>query len=478
MPNTMASREYGLYVGGEWVATPASDPVYHKFTGDEIARVARARQPDVDHAMAVAERAFRQTPFHPVQRYEALSLAARLLKERHDEFLATEVAEAGFTRKDVRNEIRRAIDVLTLSAEEARRIGGEVLPIQSAVGFERDFAYTFRVPVGVVCAITPFNAPISTVLHKIAPALAAGNSVVLKPAGTTPLCSLKLAQVLTDAGVPRGYLNVLTGPGRQLGRWLSEHPTPRFYTFTGSTAVGRDIQSRAGLRRTNMELGNISATIVCADADLQKAAPVIIGNSFRKAGQVCTSVQRIYAEAPIVDELSRRLAEQTRRLHVGDPDQDDTDVGPMIDERETVRAEGWVEEALRDGARELVPHERRGPLLHPTILADVAPAAKVMRDEIFAPVVSVAPFREFDEAIALVNNTPYGLQAGVFTRDIERAFAAAQRIEVGGVIINGTSSTRADLMPYGGTKESGFGKEGPKYAVEEMTDVRVVVFRR
>jgi len=478
MSSTMASSEYGLYVDGEWVATPATDPVYHKFTGDEIARVARARQSDVDHAMTVAARAFRETPFHPVQRYEALSLAARLLKERHDEFLATEVAEAGFTRKDVRNEIRRAIDVLILSAEEVRRIGGEVLPIQSAVGFERDFAYTFRVPVGVVCAITPFNAPISTVLHKIAPALAGGNSVVLKPAGTTPLCSLKLAQLLTDAGVPRGYLNVLTGPGGQLGRWLSEHPTPRFYTFTGSTAVGRDIQSRVGLRRTNMELGNISATIVCADADLPKAAPVIIGNSFRKAGQVCTSVQRIYAEAPIVNELSRLLAEETRRLHAGDPDRDDTDVGPMIDERETVRAEQWVEEAVRDGARELVPHERRGPLLKPTILADVAPAARVMRDEIFAPVVSVAPFREFDEAIALVNNTPYGLQAGVFTRDIERAFVAAQRIEVGGIIINGTSSTRADLMPYGGTKESGFGKEGPRYAVEEMTEARVVVFRR
>jgi len=478
MAQTMAPKDYGLYIGGEWVATSESDPVYHKFTGEVIARVARARQSDVDRAMTVAERAFRQVPFHPIQRYEALQQAARLLKERHDAFLAVEVAEAGFTRKDVRNEIRRAIDVLTHSAEEVRRIGGEVLPIQSAVGFERDFAYTFRVPVGVVCAITPFNAPISTVLHKIAPALAGGNSVVLKPAGSTPLCSLKLAELLTDAGVPRGYVNVLTGPGRELGRWLSDHPTPRFYTFTGSTGVGRDIQSRVGLRRTNMELGNISATIVCADADLTRAAPVIIGNSFRKAGQVCTSVQRIYVEAPAVDELSRLLAEQTRQLRAGDPDRDDTDVGPMIDERETARAERWVEEALRDGAEPLVPHGRRGALLTPTILTHVQPTAKVMRDEIFAPVVSIAPFQKFDEAIDLVNNTPYGLQAGVFTRDLERALAATQRLEVGGIIINGTSSTRADLMPYGGTKESGFGKEGPRYALEEMTEVRVVVFKR
>jgi len=350
------------------------------------------------------------------------------------------------------------------------------VPIQSAPGFEDALAFTIRVPLGVVAAITPFNSPLNTVCHKIAPALAAGNTVVLKPASPTPLTALRLAGLLLEAGLPPGHLNVLTGSGSEVGRWLTEDSRVRFFTFTGSTAVGEEIQSRIGLRRSCMELGNISATIVCEDADLDRAVPQIVNGAFRKAGQVCTSVQRLYVQRGIYDVFVDRLVAAAQMLRAGDPWDPSTDVGPLISEPQAAQAEQWIGEAVAGGATIRLGSRREGSLLFPTILVDVAADARVLCDEVFAPVVSVLPYAAFDEAVALVNAAPYGLQAGVFTQDLQRALAAAKRLEVGGVIINGTSSTRADLMPYGGTKRSGFGREGPKYAVEEMTESRVVVF--
>lgn len=467
---------HGLLIGNEWVDPGEASPVKDKFTEEVVGHVAQARREHVTGAVDAALAAHAAGSLSPQERYRILQHVASRVRDKEEDFARSIIAETGFTWRDARGDIARAIQTLLVSAEEAKRIGGEVIPIDSAPGFERALAFTIRMPLGVICAITPFNSPLNTVCHKIAPALAAGNSVVLKPATPTPLTAIRLARLFLDAGLPPGWLNVLTGPGAQVGRWLTEDARIRFYTFTGSTEVGEDIQSRIGLRRSCMELGNISATIVCEDADLDRAVPLIVGAAFRKAGQVCTSVQRIFAQRATCTALRDRLREATGRLKVGNPWDSDTDVGPMIAEEKAAQAEGWIQDAVASGASIIVGGRRDGPVLQPTILVNVPPDAPVMCEEIFAPVVSIVPYETFDDAIRLVNGTPYGLQAGVFTRDLNRALAAARRLDVGGVIINATSSTRADLMPYGGTKRSGFGREGPRYAVEEMTEARVVVF--
>jgi acyl-CoA reductase-like NAD-dependent aldehyde dehydrogenase len=470
------AKSHGLLIGGERVATEQRLPVHDKYTGEVVAHVSSATRGHVTAAVDAAQRAFDAGPLPAHERFRILSQVASAVQQRQDEVARVMIAETGFTWKDVRNDITRAVQTLQLSAEEAKRVGGEVLPIQSAPGFENALAFVMRVPLGVVAAITPFNSPLNTVAHKVAPALAVGNTVVVKPATFTPLCAYWLAERLLEAGLPAGYINVITGPGESIGRWLLEDERVKFVTFTGSTEVGEAIQARIGLRRSCMELGNISATIVCEDADLDRAVRLIAAGSFRKAGQVCTSVQRIYAARAIYDEFVARLRGATSTLKAGDPWDESTDVGPMISEGEAVKAQDWVGEAVRRGAKVLAGGERRGPVLEPTLLVDVPSDARVVCDEIFAPVVSVLPFDTFDQAIELVNAAPYGLQAGVFTRDLHRALDAARRLDVGGVIVNGTSSTRADLMPYGGTKRSGFGREGPKYAAEELTELRTVVF--
>jgi succinate-semialdehyde dehydrogenase/glutarate-semialdehyde dehydrogenase len=326
----------------------------------------------------------------------------------------------------------------------------------------------------VVCAITPFNSPLNTVTHKVAPALAAGNAVVLKPASYTPMTAVVLCAILIEAGLPPGYINLVCGSGGDVGNWLLEEQDIRFYTFTGSTDVGKIIQRAAGLRRTQLELGAISATIVCEDADLERAVPKCVSASFRKAGQVCTSVQRLYVHEPILDRFIEDLVTQTEAAGVGDPRAPDTLVGPMIDIREAERAESWVNEAVEQGATIVTGGKREGALFYPTIIKDARAEMRVMCREIFAPVITVVPFRSLDEAIGHVNATPYGLAAGLFTTNINTAMQAAKRLEVGTVHVNETSSNRVDLMPYGGTKESGFGREGPKYAIQEMTEERLV----
>jgi acyl-CoA reductase-like NAD-dependent aldehyde dehydrogenase len=471
-------RTHGHLIGDRWVVGNGSAPVRDKFTGEVVGSVAAARADDVRAAVDAAAHAFATIPFPPAARYAVLSRAAATVRERADEFARIMIAETGFTWKDVRGDITRALQTLQLSAEEAKRIGGEVLPIESAPGFEHALAFTLRVPLGVVCAITPFNSPLNTVCHKIAPALAAGNAVVLKPATPTPLTAIRLAECLLEAGLPPGYLNLITGSGGQVGQWLVDDARIRFVTFTGSTSVGEAIQARIGLRRSCMELGNISGTIVCADADLDRAVPLIVGGAFRKAGQVCTSVQRLFVERTIEGEFVDRLRRATATLRHGNPWEPETDVGPLISLDEAVRADAWVRQAVDRGAAVVHGGRRTDAVLEPTILADVPADAQVVCEEIFAPVVSIVPVADFDEAVDLINATPYGLQAGVFTRDLDRALRAARTLAVGGVIINATSSTRADLMPYGGTKRSGFGREGPRYAVEEMTEIRTVVFYR
>ena len=463
-----------LIINGRPIETSSRSTVIDKTSEQQMAEVSVASREHVAEAVSAALKAFRAGPPPPYDRYQSLHRAAEMVDRSREEFIETIVAETGFTRSDAAGEVNRTIQTLLLSAEEAKRICGEMVPLDGAPGVSRRMAFTMRFPVGVVCAITPFNSPLNTVAHKVAPALAAGNSVVLKPAGATPLTATRFCFLLLEAGVPSGFLHLVHGEGAEVGQWLLEEQDIRFYTFTGSTAVGRTIQRAAGLRRTQLELGSISSTIVCEDSSIEWASPRCVNASFRKAGQVCTSVQRLFVHEAILERFVEDLVNRTKAAKVGDPHDASTLVGPMINRREAERAENWIQEAVSQGARVAVGGERRGSLLHPTILLDATPSTRLMCEEIFAPVIAIVPFRSLEDAIAGVNSTSYGLAAGIFTSDINTAFAAARQLEVGAVHVNETSSSRVDLMPYGGVKDSGFGHEGPKYAIREMTEERLI----
>jgi acyl-CoA reductase-like NAD-dependent aldehyde dehydrogenase len=464
-----------LLVDGQWIdGKGAAVPVIDKYRLEPGAHVKAADREQVAHAIACAHVAFRAGAPVPFERGAILERAAAAMEPRLDEFVRTMQMEAGFTVSDATGEVRRCIQTLKLSAEEARRMAGEVVPLAGAPQQSGRLGFTLRVPLGVVVAITPFNSPLNTVAHKIAPAFAAGNAVILKPSSNTPLTACKLAEVLLEAGLPRGFLTVLHGSGEMAG-WLLADERVRFFAFTGSTEVGRKIQQAAGLRRTQMELGSIACTIVCDDARLDTALTKIVNASYRKAGQVCTSIQLLLVHKSIVEKVQSRLAEMVQGLAYGDPYDPKTVVGPLISEREAIRVESWIAEAIAKGAKCLAGGgARKGAVVPPALLASIDDSMKVGCQEIFGPVLCIVPFETLDQAIARVNATPFGLACGIFTNRLDDAFAAARRLEVGGVHINETSSSRVDLMPYGGSKDSGFGREGPRYAVHEMTEERIV----
>ena len=463
-----------LLIGGEWVEA-ATEPVVDKYNGAELARLGIADEAQTNAAIEAARSAFCAGVLHPYRRYEILMSAAELLRAREQEIVGTLLGETGFTAKDARNDFARSMQTITQSAEEAKRIVGEMIPVQGAPGQHEDrLAFTMRMPIGVVCAITPFNSPLNTVMHKVAPAIAAGNTVVLKPATYTPMCAVILCEALEAAGLPAGHLNLINGGGDTVGRWMLQNQDIDYYTFTGSTRVGKIIQQAAGLRRTQLELGNISSTIICADAALETAATKCVSAGFRKAGQVCTSVQRILVHEAVMDRFSDLLIAKTRALKVGDPHDEETDVGPLIAEAEAVRAEQWVQEAVAGGAEIATGGSREGPVLQPTILRNVASEMRVVCEEIFAPVLSLCPVKSVDEAIDVANDTPFGLASGIFTNDVTRALSAIRRLRMGNVHVNDTSSSRVDLSPYGGLKESGFGREGPRFAIHDMTEERFI----
>jgi len=467
--------ETGLFVEGRWFQTDSRFPVVDKFSGETIAEVASAGAEDVARAVAFCHAAFSDGVPPPHRRADILHRAATLVEQDRGAFEAGIVAESGFTRSDAAGEVNRCIQTLTVSAEEARRFEeGEVVPLGGAPGHDGRLAFTLRVPIGVVAAITPFNSPLNTVAHKVAPAFAAGNPVVLKPAAYTPLTAARLCQVMLDAGMPSGFLALIQGAGSKVGAAILAQPDVRFFTFTGSTEVGLRIQQVAGLRRTQLELGSIAFTILMGDADLDRSLPLIVGACFRKAGQVCTSIQTLLVQDAVADEVKDRMSELARQAKFGDPRDADTLVGPMISSDAAARATAWTNEAIDAGARLLAGGDAAGAKMPPTVLTDVPSGARVLTEEVFAPVVSVVPFTSVDEAIASVNATPYGLATGVFTRDIGHALAMARGLQVGGVHINNTCSSRVDLMPYGGVKDSGFGKEGPRYAMREMSDERLI----
>jgi len=465
-----------ILVDGDWVpGEGGAFTVLDKFRLVPAATATVASEAQVARAVGAAHAAFRRGALSPYDRGSVLERASRLVEARHDDLVRTMQVEAGFTVSDAGGEVRRCVETLRLSAEEARRLAGEVVPLAGAPQQAGRIGFTMRVPLGVVAAITPFNSPLNTVAHKVGPALAAGNAVILKPSSHTPLTAALLAQALVEAGVPRGFLSVLYGGG-QVARALLAEERVRFFAFTGSTEVGREIQQAAGLRRTQMELGSIACTILCDDARLDTALPKVVAAGYRKAGQVCTSIQLLLVHASIASDVEARLAAMVRELSFGDPGDPGTFVGPVISEEAAVRIERWVDEALARGARRLAGGPRRRAVVPPTLLASVDETMSVGCREIFGPVVCVVPFSTLDEAIDRVNATPYGLAAGIFTQRIDDAFAAARRLEVGGVHVNETSSSRVDLMPYGGSKDSGFGREGPRYAIHEMTEERIVTF--
>jgi acyl-CoA reductase-like NAD-dependent aldehyde dehydrogenase len=471
-----STRRARLLIGGQWTDGGARAPVLDKFLGTEIGEVALGSREQVGEAVAAAKRSFEAAPLEPYERYRLLLRTAELIESRRAEFVSLIVAEAGFPLSDAGNEVSRAVQTFTISAEEAKRLVGEVVPIDSAPGHAHRLAFSIRVPRGVVCGITSFNSPLNMVAHKVAPALAAGNTVVLKPPQHTPFSAALLFELMLEAGIPPGHANLVLGSGRDVGRWLVESPDIRFFTFTGSTEVGRQLQRTVGLRPITLELGSIAASIVCDDADLQRAATRAAMSAFRRAGQMCTSTQKLFVDAGVMDQFLPMFLEATRLMKAGDPRDPATAVGPMISETDAIRAASWVQEAVAQGARLLAGGRRDGPVLHPTVLTDVTADMRVACDEVFAPVVSVIPFHSLDAAIDEINALPYGLATGLFTRDVMRALNAARRIHVGVVHINEPSSSRADLMPFAGVKDSGLGREGPRYAIHEMTEERLITF--
>lgn len=466
-------HQTGLFIDGQWHSSQKSFTVADKYTLEPIRTVTVASEEQVAQAVASADRAAAR-PLDPAQRQAVLLRTADLLLERADGIVADYVAETGFTVADGRAELVRAVDVFRLCASEAIRIAGEEIPVAGTRGSENRLAFTMRIPVGAVAAIAPFNAPLNTVAHKIGPAIAAGNGVVLKPAELTPLSSIALVQAFADAGLPPGYLNLVPGPGRSTGMALIRDERIRFVTFTGSTAVGRIVKQESNLARTHLELGSNSASIVASDADLDLVTQLTARAGFRKAGQVCTSVQRLMVDRRVADELADRLSTAVSRLHAGDPRQETSDIGPLISTAEAERVHAWIE-GSRGSATRIIGGGLSGPVLQPTLVVNPDAQSRLLSDEAFGPVVALTLVDSFEDAIQRINAGPYGLQSGVFTQDIDRAFHAARTLKVGGVIVNDTSSYHADAMPYGGVKASGHGVEGPRYAVHDMTDPRIVV---
>lgn len=470
--------EHRLLIDGQWVEGGPPFEVRNKYSGEVLASLPTARNEDVDAAIDAAARAstiMAEMPAH--RRSEVLARAASLLRERREEFARTIAAEAGKALKFARAEADRAAGTFALSADEAKRIHGETVPLDAVPSGEGYFGFWVRRPVGVVAAISPFNFPLNLVAHKVAPAIAAGNAVVLKPASSTPLSAVKLCALLAEAGLPLGAINLVVGPGGTVGDRLVSDPRVAKVSFTGSAAVGRRILARAGIKRVTLELGNSSPVIVAPDADLEMVAKRCAVGAYYNSGQVCLSVQRVYAHRTIQERFTEHFVAATEGMVVGDPLDERVDVGPMIDEREAHRIEEWVGEAVSGHAQVLAGGRREGPVYWPTVLAGVQPEMKVVSQEAFAPVASIISYDDFDEVLLSADRTDYGLQAAVFTKDIERVFRAVKRLNFGGVIINDTPTFRADHMPYGGNRQSGIGREGPRYAIEDMTNIQMVAIR-
>ncbi len=473
-----SARTHQLFVGGKWVKEKEMMPVIDKYSGETIGKVPVASRKTVEKAIAAAHAAFpgySRLPAH--KRFRILEKTSQLLARHQDEIATIICREAGKAWKYSVGEVQRAVETFQFSAEEAKRIHGETVPMDASVAGEGRMGFYLRCPVGVVSAITPFNFPLNLVAHKVGPALAAGCTLVLKPASTTPLTAIRLAEILEEAGIPPGVFNVVVGSGGTVGEWVTTDPRISKISFTGSPPVGEAIIRKAGLKKVTMELGNNSGTIIEPDTNLDAAIPRCAVSAYANSGQVCISLQRLYVHRSIAKEFTKRFVEVTAKLKVGNPLDKDCEVGPMIDEAEAKRAESWIREAVAEGAKVLIGGKREGRMLYPTVLVDARPEMKVMCEEAFAPLVSIYEYDTFEDAVRMVEDSPYGLQAGVYTNDLRKAMYAVDRINAGGVMINDTSIFRVDHMPYGGNKMSGLGREGVRFAVEEMTTIKMVMFK-
>ncbi|MBI1397004.1 MAG: aldehyde dehydrogenase family protein [Betaproteobacteria bacterium] len=461
---------------GAWQDPARTADVVDPYRGTTVGTAPVSTPGDVARAIATAVEARAAAAAMPG--YERAALLRRIagLIERDVHALALLMArETGKAIRDAEAEVRRSLETFALAAEEAIRIEGRHIPLDGSAMGAGKLAMLLRFPVGVVAAITPFNAPFNLAAHKIAPSIAAGNALVLKPPPQTPLIVHRLAELVVEAGAPRGMLNVVHG-GADVGAALVADPRVDFITFTGSSRAGAAIKAASGLRRVALELGGNGATIVHEDADLPAAATVCARNSMRLAGQSCISVQSVYVHESRFPQFLDLVADEVRKMTLGDPLDPATDVGTLIDGNAAQRVEAWVREAVEAGARIVTGGQRNGAAFEPTVLAKVDPTMRVVCEEVFGPVVNVIPYGDIREAFDAINASPYGLQAGIFTKSNEVSFGAIRALRVGGVIVNGTSTWRTDQLAYGGVKASGIGREGPRYAIEEMTEQRLVVF--
>jgi acyl-CoA reductase-like NAD-dependent aldehyde dehydrogenase len=472
MATTVAERK--LFVAGEWIETGDWIEVRSPYSGEVVGRVAKGGADETRRALDAAEGVLRE-PLPAHKRAEICVRVVSALARRHDEIARVISDEAGKPMKAARVEAKRAMSTYTFAAVEARKLAGEMVPMDAAQAGEGKLAFTLRKPIGIVGAISPFNFPLNLVAHKLAPALAAGCPVVLKPATQTPLSALLLAELEEEAGLPPGWLSVVVGPSSEIGDVLVEDERVKAITFTGSGPVGWGLKERAPKKKVSLELGNATPVIVAADADIDAAATALAANSFSFAGQSCISVQRIYVERSAYDGFLERMLPRVEALQVGDPAGEETDVGPVIDEEAKERILDWIEEARKAGAEVLAGGEERDGLLQPTVIAGAGSDLKVSCEEVFGPVVTVNAVDSIDEAIELANGTRYGLQAGVFTSSLNTALRAAQELDFGGVTVNEAPTFRSDQMPYGGVKDSGNTREGPHYAVRELTEEHLVV---
>jgi acyl-CoA reductase-like NAD-dependent aldehyde dehydrogenase len=468
--------ERKLLVGGEWVDTGSWLDVLSPYDGSLVGRVAKGGAAETTSAIDAAERAMAE-PLAAHERAAILDRTARLVEEHAEDVAKTISSEAGKPMKAARIEASRAVSTFTMAAVEGRKLAGDVVPMDASPAGVGKLALTLRLPIGVVGAISPFNFPFNLVAHKVAPALAAGCAVVLKPASQTPLSALLLAELETEAGLPPGWLNVVCGPASEIGDVLVEDDRVALITFTGSAGVGWKLRERAPRKRVNLELGNATPVIVAADADLDDTAARLAAHAFSFAGQSCISVQRIYVERSAYDTFLGLFLPRVEALVVGDPADESTDVGPLISSDDRDRVLSWIDEATTDGAEVLTGGTLDGELLRPTVVAGAPPDSKLACEEVFGPLCTVTPYGSLDEAIRLANGTRYGLQAGIFTSDARAALRAAHELDFGGVTVNEAPTFRADQMPYGGVKDSGNTREGPAYAVREMTEERLVVLQ-
>ena len=470
--------EYKLLINGEWTGSGTPLEVKNKYDGSTVGVLPTASREDLNKAIEAAERAQDIMADMPAyKRAEILLRTAALLRERSEELAKIIAAEAGKALKFARSEVDRAASTFTIAAEEAKRLHGETIPLDAVPSGEGYFGFWTRRPVGVIAAISPFNFPLNLVAHKVAPALAAGNTLVLKPATTTPLAAVILCQILQEAGLPAGAINLVVGPGGTVGEWLIADERVDKITFTGSPEIGRHILAVAGIKKVTLELGNTSPVIIAPDADLDFVASRCALGAFYNSGQVCISVQRIYSQKEVYEPFAEKFIRATEAMVVGNPLDERVDVGPMIDSKEVDRIEGWVKEAQGSGAKVLTGGKRDGTVYYPTILSDVNSEMKVIAEEVFAPVASVISSDDFESSLQQANDSKFGLQVGVFTKDIDRVLKAVKRLNFGGVIINDTPNFRADHMPYGGNRQSGLGREGVKFAMEDMTNIQMVAIR-